>query len=81
MWERGVIESAGYQMPLAQIARCYAYAEAKGDPRAEKFLDHLAVHAPGHEVERLIGDAEAHPDIAALIAERHAQPSLFEEAS
>lgn len=78
-YSKGEIPTPDYRVPLAQVARCYAYCEARGDnARAQKFLDYLASEAAPEELERLIEQAEDNAWVAQVRAEATAQPSLFE---
>lgn len=81
-YRQGETPTPGYQMPLAQIARCYAACEARGDQaRAQKFLDYLASEAAPEDLERLLDEAEENEWVAREIAEAQAQPSLFSEGA
>lgn len=77
-YAKGLIPLPDYRHPLGPVARSYVICEAKGDRRAQKFLDYLASEAAPEEFDRLIADAEENEMVAAFINEAHAQPSLFD---
>lgn len=78
-YDKGEIPLPDYQHPLPLIARCYAISEAKGDAvRAERFLTYLASEASPEQFDKLLEDADENEWVAQIVAEAHAQPSLFD---